>query len=211
VFSNDPSGCQPDYHFNNRFEHRAATVDFLSGGEADGRFTVTAPWLLNRIYSGCQVYDGSEGGVAYRAGLLVHEGWHAWEHLTGNHSTHDEIFTDPFYYHEKGLYQGSDLWVERSGHGKSHSVKQVQAEFLCDLADAPSARIPLSIRVEAQAHATNMLVNGFGVFAPAANSQLSQESAMSCGAPDLLAGPEPEPDDTCDPCLDPTCNNVCVK
>lgn len=169
--------------------------DVLKTGDHydDGEFSIDPwPWEPNEIKLSCDSYsdaDSPESSVAYRSSLLVHEGVHAWEEIAGTHSTHDDIGTDPWFYHRVDAYFGGDLWNQKTGGGTSHSVIQVQVEYLCDLVDNPGADMPLSVRAVAQDRGMSLAANKILNKVNGVSQIGTQVLGFVCGPPDLMAGP----------------------
>ena len=162
--------------------------------------------LVDLLQTSCLVYnttatfnDGTPTGIpsgdpVFRASTLVHEGWHGWKanhnisnppangghRVSGPASIGCPLQTpcDDFYFHGKGDYNVLELHMEKAGHAKSHSVFQVQMEFLCDVADQPSSRVPFVNRQVAARTANRLSTTRF-VNGP----------AFSCGSPQLTAVP----------------------
>ncbi|MBX3226723.1 MAG: hypothetical protein KIT84_39115 [Labilithrix sp.] len=204
--------------WHDKFEHRMK--DVLPGRDAESRFTYR-PFAVNLVTSACVLYSGvgSYGvhSVTNRAANFVHESWHAWQDINGINARHNTKGVDGYFYHPKAQYSGGDLWQEKNGHRNSHSVFQVQVEFLCDTADNPGPFTPFVARVSAQIYATSLATSRLLSATRTPEDglvRLGTGPAYTCGSPDLLGEPvtppPPPPASTCNSCtIDVECIGFC--
>lgn len=184
-------------------DYRHQVVDSIGGGplarSAYAQHVERGLTLIDLVQSSCRLYGNTfqtESSIrtsdpTFRAAAFIHESWHAWKagHGIANPPEHGghrsgqagKCFADQcdyFYPHSKGTYGPGELHVEKTGRGMSHSVFQTQMEFLCDIADASTARAPLSSRQVAARYA-NVI----------ADSRFVNGAPFRCGETSLLAGP----------------------
>lgn len=137
----------------------------------------------NVVRSTCLAYDANTSplfaSLPYRAGSLMHEGWHAWQHEHGQSVAHDadrsttgeyrpnglgvcpaDRQCDWYHPHEKGSFASGDLI-----RGE-HSVIQVEYEFYCDIAQYAADWIPQVVREAAAAAAKSKYANSFANYPP---------------------------------------------
>lgn len=175
------------------FTPRTGLVDLIRGTCSIYNPNIPPPGSTN--FTTPPAVPVQTGDPVFRAGALLHEGWHAWKQKNGisnaQNGGHRVIGgpgvpglcppnnqCDSFYVHPKSLYDALQLWLEKTGHGSSHSVFQVQMEFLCDLADQAENFVPFGTRQVAAVTANNM-----------ATTRFTNPPPFACGSPQLLAVP----------------------
>jgi hypothetical protein len=102
-----------------------------------------------------------------RAGTMIHESWHHWQDRHGFVSSHPLCAggnqCDYYYFHGVGDYEfgALDGWDTDSAHFRFHSPRQVQVEFLADLAEMSHPWIPTSVTTMARNYGNLRLANEF--------------------------------------------------
>jgi hypothetical protein len=119
----------------------------------------------------CQSFNagGTPDGPANRAGVMVHESWHHWQHKYDWSTDHESggAITAPsgdWYYRHSvsafdfGALAGIDLGATPI---KFHSPYQIHVEWLADIAEYPQSFVPVVVRDEARAMGNNRLPRTF--------------------------------------------------
>lgn len=199
-----------EWHDN--FRH--LEVDSISGGPFS-TFQPRGFTLVDLVETSCLLYSTNTSGTGllavptddpvFRAGAFVHEAWHAWQNThgirnpaqNGGHAVTGAspggtgscsvgTICDYYYPHKKSDYAAGELYQEKAGHRKSHSVFQTHVEFLCDAADNPAPGSPFVTR-EVAARSANFLIT----------TRFVNGVPFMCGSPNLLnpaiAIGDPEP------------------
>jgi hypothetical protein len=130
-------------------------------------------WLgADEVQTWCPSYDAVYGATpGSRAGEFMHEGWHAWQYKYGYSISHlptqgncSSSSCDWVYFHTVNAYEFGEMWQNNGTASRFHSPNQVQAEFLCDLADFHQWWVPYSVYSAASSDAnqrsTTKFVNG---------------------------------------------------
>ena len=139
------------------------------------------PFGANEVTTYCLLYNktSANGNPGSRAGDFMHEGWHGWldkydwdNGSCGGHrcgtpgACTAKDACDYFYFHGVGAYAFGALYQTDGTAARFHSPNQVQVEFLCDVADYPSAWVPNSVRTaarsDADARSVARFINGPG-------------------------------------------------
>jgi hypothetical protein len=130
------SGWVHDYHYEPRNE--SDSVASANGG----------PLEIDRVKMKCPSFDGTkEGAPAGRAAAMLHEAihviyhrWWGWQHqehpadlCDGNVDGESEECADDWLGHGLDDYGPGELNKDRT-----HSMYQIQVEFLCDLSEFPA-------------------------------------------------------------------------
>lgn len=117
-------------------------------------------WNTDRVEMECPSFNARSPGV--RAGTMVHEATHvtywSWDHQSnppGSACTKD--CADDWYAHSVGSIAYGTLEGGKSGH--THSMNQIQIEFLCDLSEFHESWVPFSVFNPAGAEATSRMIN----------------------------------------------------
>lgn len=103
-----------------------------------------------------------------RAGTMLHESWHHWQYKHGFVGTHPKCGSPPgdcdyYYFHGVGAYEFGylDRYDTNPSHFRFHSPRQVQVEFLADLAEMANGWIPTAVAVMARNYGNLRLANEF--------------------------------------------------
>jgi hypothetical protein len=102
-----------------------------------------------------------------RAGTIVHESWHHWQQKHGFVSSHPQCSgggdCDYYYFHGIGAYEFGELdrYNTDPSHFHFHSPRQVQVEFLADLAELSYPWVPNAVTVMARNYGNLRLANEF--------------------------------------------------
>jgi len=184
-------------HWHGRFNSRM--VNSLGSGVA-GEYRWREygwDWLYkwgprDTVTVSCEVMNPEAylASTARRAGVLIHEGWHAhWGHATSGPGVHQKEGCDAikwgfdacdhYYPHPKYVFPRGDTW-RSSKSFYPISAYQMENEFGCDLADSPAPWVPYQTRLDAVDRADGI---GDGNF-------IEGPLPYDCGTPNPLGGPK---------------------
>ena len=142
---------------------------------ADMRFNEFGQFgLVHRVEANCPVFTISSG---FRAGTMLHESTHViywiWNHGPNNPGSNCSTHcSDDWFFHVSGNYEYGQL----SGH--THSMNQIEIEYLCDLSEFPAKWVPQGVSLVAAAAANSRM-----------NNRIRNTPGWICGEPSPLSTP----------------------
>jgi hypothetical protein len=163
----------PYFNEKTRADGTIGLHEYHDAGTLEGVFGTASTWETVDLY--CPLFDSTSHPTSadpvLRSAVMVHEGQHSWEHKhQSGHYGHSwcpsgtgvEFKCDTPHFHSKTDYAGGDLY------DGTENPYQVEYEYLCDLAEFPSAWLPRGYVLLAMNHAAGYR-NRFegGVQAPA--------------------------------------------
>lgn len=103
-----------------------------------------------------------------RAGVMLHESWHHWQYKHDFEDTHPQCGSPPhdcdyYYFHGSAAFDFGTLdgYDTNPNHFRFHSPRQVQVEFLADLAELSQPWLPTIVTQAAKAFGNDRLRNEF--------------------------------------------------
>ena len=149
-------------------------------------------FTTDRVEMRCPSFNTRTAGV--RAGTMLHESTHHithWSHQPNPPGSNCGATncSDDWYFHHLNSYPYGSL------AGRTHSMVQIQIEYLCDLAEFGQGWVPNQIGVIAQLEANNRMTN-----------RIRNPPGWTCGEPRPMYVPPPPPPSECaeagEPCSD---------
>jgi len=144
---------------------------------ADMRFNEFGQFgLVHRAETNCPLFTISSG---FRAGTMLHESTHViywmWNHRPNNPGSNCSTHcSDDWFFHALDNYEYGQL----SGH--THSMNQIEIEYLCDLSEFPAPWVPQGAALVAGAAANSRM-----------NNRVLNPPGWICGEPRPLLMPPP--------------------
>lgn len=134
---------------------------YKKDGKTYDAWAVSGWGTTDRAEMWCPSFQGDEGETARRAATMLHESTHItygswkgiWKHGSGGR--------DHWYSH--GLH---DIGPDELGRSDKHSMRQIQVEFLADIAEFPGHWITWDIMEEAKSDANSIINDRFSNTVP---------------------------------------------
>jgi hypothetical protein len=150
-YSNWASGSNHHFRYVPRKEYQ-------KGGIEHPAYAYAGWFRENRVEMWCPSFD-ADYGPEKRAAIMLHEATHII------YSNEIDVWNGDHDPKDKWYHHGLDAipWGELSPHaeGHKHSMFQIEAEFLADIAEFPEDWIPLSIRSQARTTAEQWIDTKF--------------------------------------------------
>jgi hypothetical protein len=135
-------------------------------------------FTTDRVEMRCPSFNFRTAGQ--RAGTMLHESTHHithWGHQSNPPGSNcSEPCSDDWYFHYRNSYPYGSL----AGH--THSMVQIQIEYLCDLAEFGEGWVPFMTKVVAQSEANDRMTN-----------RIRNPPGWTCGQPRPIYVPPPPP------------------
>jgi len=163
-----------------RFDYRPVdTGGAYARSLADMRFTDFGQLaLVKRVEINCPAFTISS---SLRAGNMLHESTHIiywpWDHRSNNPGSNcSGKCSDDWFFHALDGYEYGQL----SGH--THSMNQIEIEYLCDQSEFPAPWVPAGVSLVARVAANSRM-----------NNRVLNPPGWVCGEPRPLFAPSPLP------------------
>jgi hypothetical protein len=118
----------------------------------------------------CPLFNSgaSNNSPSARAGIMLHESWHHWQYKHGFDGSHPQCGSpahdcDYYYFHHVADFDFGQLdrYDTNRSHFRFHSPRQVQVEFLADLAELSRPWVPTVVTQAARAFGNARLTSEF--------------------------------------------------
>jgi hypothetical protein len=162
----ESSAGAADNRFHGPFYQRFIEYDGSANASSElGRFAAR-----DRTNLHCPLFNlgAVSDAPTARAGTMLHESWHHWQQKHNFQNSHPQCGSpshdcDYYYFHKVGDFDFGVLHAYDTNpeHFRFHSPRQVQVEFLADLAEMSRPEIPTIVTQSARAFGNARLINEF--------------------------------------------------